>query len=73
MAEKKQLVLVVEGTAALGLYWRTIVSDYLEKVIRSFCDSDSLKPSGTIVELALIIFNAHGSFSRAYSIFINSY
>ncbi|XP_023746257.1 mediator of RNA polymerase II transcription subunit 25 isoform X1 [Lactuca sativa] len=63
MADKKQLILVVEGTAALGPYWRTIVSDYLEKVIRSFCDSESLKPSGTIAELALIIFNAHGSFS----------
>lgn len=63
MADKKQLILVVEGTAALGPYWRTIVSDYLEKVIRSFCDSDSLKPSGTIVELALVLFNSHGSFS----------
>ncbi|CAH1416868.1 unnamed protein product [Lactuca virosa] len=63
MADKKQLILVVEGTAALAPYWRTIVSDYLEKVIRSFCDSESLKPSGTIAELALIIFNAHGSFS----------
>ncbi|XP_024987974.1 mediator of RNA polymerase II transcription subunit 25 isoform X2 [Cynara cardunculus var. scolymus] len=63
MAEKKQLILVVEGTAALGPYWRTIISDYLEKVIRSFCDTESLKPSGSIVELALIIFNGHGSYS----------
>lgn len=63
MADKKQLILVVEGTAALGPYWNTIVSDYLEKVIRSFCDNEPLKPSGTIVELALIIFNAHGSYS----------
>ncbi|CAI9278640.1 unnamed protein product [Lactuca saligna] len=63
MADKKQLILVVEGTAALAPYWRTIVSDYLEKVIRSFCDSESLKPSGTIAELALVVFNAHGSFS----------
>ncbi|KAL8227647.1 hypothetical protein R6Q57_015231 [Mikania cordata] len=63
MADKKQLILVVEGTAALGPYWRTIVSDYLEKVIRSFCDNDSLKSSGTIVELALVMFNTHGSYS----------
>ncbi|KAL4590774.1 hypothetical protein LXL04_003717 [Taraxacum kok-saghyz] len=61
MTDKKQLILVVEGTAALGPYWRTIVSDYLEKVIRqvilgfrdfnlrSFCDSESL------VSLHLII------------------
>ncbi|KAI3699196.1 hypothetical protein L2E82_43318 [Cichorium intybus] len=33
MAVTKQLVLVVEGTAALEPYWRTIVSDYLEKII----------------------------------------
>nr|GEX88030.1 hypothetical protein [Tanacetum cinerariifolium] len=39
MGDKKQLVLVVEGTAALGPYWR---SDYLDKVIRSFCDNESL-------------------------------
>ncbi|XP_076908121.1 mediator of RNA polymerase II transcription subunit 25-like [Bidens hawaiensis] len=63
MADRKQLILVVEGTAALGPYWRTIVSDYLEKVIRSFCDNDSLKSSGVIAELALVVFNSHGSYS----------
>ncbi|KAI3744300.1 hypothetical protein L1987_57378 [Smallanthus sonchifolius] len=63
MADKKQLILVVEGTAALGPYWRTIVSDYLEKGIRSFCDNDSLKSPGTVAELALIMFNSHGSYS----------
>ncbi|KAI3796194.1 hypothetical protein L1987_38859 [Smallanthus sonchifolius] len=63
MADKKQLILVVEGTAALGPYWRTIVSDYLEKVIRSFCDNDPLKSPGTVAELALIMFNSHGSYS----------
>ncbi|MFS8028557.1 putative mediator complex, subunit Med25, von Willebrand factor type A [Helianthus anomalus] len=63
MADKKQLILVVEGTAAMGPYWRTIVSDYLEKVIRSFCDNDSLKSSGAVAELALIVFNSHGSYS----------
>ena len=30
----KRLVIVVDGTAAMGPYWRTIVSDYLEKIIR---------------------------------------
>lgn len=35
MAEK-QLIVAVEGTAAMGPYWQTIVSDYLEKIIRSF-------------------------------------
>lgn len=33
-SELKQLIVVVEGTAALGPYWQTIVSDYLLKIIR---------------------------------------
>ena len=33
MAEKR-LVIVVDGTAAMGPYWHTILSDYLEKIIR---------------------------------------
>jgi mediator of RNA polymerase II transcription subunit 25 len=35
-SEVKQLIVVAEGTAALGPYWQTIVSDYLEKIIRFF-------------------------------------
>ena len=35
-SEKKQLIVVAEGTAALGPYWQTIVSDYLHKIIRLF-------------------------------------
>lgn len=34
MAEK-QLIVVVEGTAAMGPYWPTVISDYVEKIIRS--------------------------------------
>nr|KAJ0212120.1 hypothetical protein LSAT_V11C400164310 [Lactuca sativa] len=48
MEDKKQLILVVEGTAALGPYWRTIVSDYLEIVIRSFCFTCLVQRSGWI-------------------------
>uniref|UniRef100_A0A251RQD3 Mediator of RNA polymerase II transcription subunit 25 n=1 Tax=Helianthus annuus TaxID=4232 RepID=A0A251RQD3_HELAN len=62
-AEKKQLVLVVEGTAALGPHWRIIVSDYLEKVIRKFCGNEAKEVGSSIVELALVQFNAHGSYS----------
>lgn len=29
-----QLIVAVEGTAAVGPFWQTIVSDYLEKIIR---------------------------------------
>jgi hypothetical protein len=36
MAEK-QLIVAVEGTAAMGPFWQTVVSDYLEKIIRSDC------------------------------------
>ncbi|GJW29234.1 mediator of RNA polymerase II transcription subunit 25 isoform X1, partial [Tanacetum coccineum] len=61
--KKKQLVLVVEGTAALGPHWRTILSDYLCKVIRSFCGDEATEAATPYVELALVVFNAHGSYS----------
>jgi hypothetical protein len=63
-SEVKQLIVVAEGTAALGPYWQTIVSDYLEKIIRSFCGSElngERNPVST-VELSLVIFNSHGSY-----------
>lgn len=41
MAEK-QLIVAVEGTAAMGPYWHTIVADYLEKIIRYFLCIESL-------------------------------
>lgn len=71
MAEK-QLIVVVEGTAAMGPFWNTIVSDYLEKIIRSFCASEmtSQKPSvsagsGSMFELALVMFNTHSPYSAS--------
>ncbi|KAJ0094885.1 hypothetical protein Patl1_16487 [Pistacia atlantica] len=30
---EKQLIVAVEGTAAMGPFWHAIVSDYLEKII----------------------------------------
>lgn len=30
----KQLIVIVDVTAAMGPYWQTILSDYLEKIIR---------------------------------------
>ncbi|ESQ34236.1 hypothetical protein EUTSA_v10006778mg [Eutrema salsugineum] len=59
-SEVKQLIVVAEGTAALGPYWHTIVSDYLEKIIRSFCGSELNGERN--VELSLVIFNSHGSY-----------
>ncbi|KAK9064629.1 hypothetical protein SSX86_016011 [Deinandra increscens subsp. villosa] len=60
MAEKKQLVVALEGTAALGRYWRTIFSDYLQKLIRSFCGDGEANSN---VHLALVQFNVHGVLS----------
>ncbi|XP_066320890.1 mediator of RNA polymerase II transcription subunit 25-like isoform X3 [Miscanthus floridulus] len=66
MAEaERQLVVVVEGTAALGPYWSTIVTDYVEKITRSFCASEVPGKSlaGAPPELALIVFHTHGPFN----------
>ena len=44
MAEK-QLIVVVEGTAAMGPYWPAVVSDYVEKVIRYILNFFTLSSS----------------------------
>ncbi|CAH9139934.1 unnamed protein product [Cuscuta epithymum] len=64
MAEK-QLIIAVEGTAAMGPYWNSIVTDYLEKIIRCFCGAETVaqKPYGANVEFGLVMFNSHGSYS----------
>ncbi|XP_061976172.1 mediator of RNA polymerase II transcription subunit 25-like isoform X2 [Populus nigra] len=64
MAEK-QLIVAVEGTAAMGPFWSIIVSDYLEKIIRCYCGSELLgqKVPTSIVELSIVTFNSHGSYS----------
>ncbi|XVE91389.1 hypothetical protein REPUB_Repub01dG0005500 [Reevesia pubescens] len=63
MAEK-QLIVAVEGTAAMGPYWSIVVSDYLDKIIRCFCSSEltGQKNSTSNVELSLVTFNTHGSY-----------
>ncbi|MED6125045.1 Mediator of RNA polymerase II transcription subunit 25 [Stylosanthes scabra] len=64
MAEK-QVIVVVESTAAMGPYWDTILVDYIEKIIRSLVGIDSAgqKPSVSNVEFALATFNTHGCYS----------
>ncbi|KAJ6910580.1 hypothetical protein NC652_021290 [Populus alba x Populus x berolinensis] len=37
----KQLIVAVEGTAAMGPFWSIIVSDYLEKIIRCYCGNET--------------------------------
>ena len=34
MASERQLVVVVEGTAALGPYWPSIAAEDVEKIVR---------------------------------------
>jgi hypothetical protein len=34
MAPERQLVVAVEGTAALGPYWPAIAAEYVEKIVR---------------------------------------
>ncbi|KAL9352439.1 hypothetical protein Peur_055119 [Populus x canadensis] len=80
MAEK-QLIVAVEGTAAMGPFWSIIVSDYLEKIIRCYCGNELLgqilltivlclssvqiqKVPTSIVELSIVTFNSHGSYSE---------
>ncbi|KAM3394748.1 mediator of RNA polymerase II transcription subunit 25 [Capsicum galapagoense] len=60
-----KLIVAVEGTAALGPYWKTILSDYLDKIIRSFFGAEltSQKSSAADVEVSLVVFNTHGSYS----------
>ncbi|OVA05026.1 Mediator complex [Macleaya cordata] len=63
MAEK-QLIIAIEGTAAMGPYWNAIFTDYLEKIISSNVISFELqKLSASSIELSLVVFNAHGPFS----------
>ncbi|KAA8532735.1 hypothetical protein F0562_032768 [Nyssa sinensis] len=62
---KKQLVVAVEGTAALGPFWQSISGDYLVDIVRTFCGNElaGQKPSAANIELSLVVFNAHGSYS----------
>ncbi|XP_071927736.1 mediator of RNA polymerase II transcription subunit 25-like [Coffea arabica] len=64
-AGERHLIVAVEGTAAVGPFWHTVLSDYLEKVIRSFCANDSTgqKLSAANVNLSLVTFNSHGPYS----------
>ncbi|TXG56803.1 hypothetical protein EZV62_018116 [Acer yangbiense] len=39
MADKK-LIIAVEGTAAMGPFWDTVVTDYLKKIVRCFCSNE---------------------------------
>ncbi|KAF3781629.1 Mediator of RNA polymerase II transcription subunit 25 [Nymphaea thermarum] len=65
MQEKQQLIVVVEGTAAMGPFWNIILSDYLDKIVRYFHGNEltGQKISSGNVELALVVFHAHGPYA----------
>ncbi|KAG2662912.1 hypothetical protein I3760_16G003700 [Carya illinoinensis] len=60
----KKLIVVVEGTAAMGPFWQSVVSDYLEKIIRCFCGNElnGQKPPTSHAELSVVTFYTHGSY-----------
>ncbi|KAJ7536305.1 hypothetical protein O6H91_12G063800 [Diphasiastrum complanatum] len=65
--QQRQLVLVVEGTAALGSVWPSLRSEYVDKIVRAFCGYDTTGQklagiSGT-GEMALVVFGSHGSYT----------
>ncbi|KAL6177901.1 hypothetical protein ACLB2K_049422 [Fragaria x ananassa] len=63
MAAEKWLMVVVDGTAAMGPYWKSILSDYLEKIIRNICgqsSADQDASAGAAVYLGLVQYNSHG-------------
>lgn len=61
MSTERSLIVAVDGTAAMGSYWKTIVSDYLEKIVRAFVGSEVTAQKSC--DLSLIMFNSHGNLS----------
>jgi len=54
-AADRQLVVAVEGTAALGPYWSTIVAEYVEKIVRYVRD-----PGPLFSPIPLLVFSSCG-------------
>lgn len=59
MAEK-QLIVVVEGTAAMGPFWQTVVSDYIEKIVR-YSSFPSVLSSHSCLSLQFLVRMGKGS------------
>lgn len=69
MAEK-QLILVVEGTAAMGPYWKTIVSDYIDKIVRYFVSSVNFTYMMFLLLMLTDVVNERVLASRSCVIFL---
>ncbi|XLS94906.1 hypothetical protein HN51_070914 [Arachis hypogaea] len=58
---QKRLIIVVDGNAMLVQYWPTIISEYLEKIVRNFCDNNQEQENNTVHEVGLVIYTANKS------------
>ncbi|KAL2635410.1 hypothetical protein R1flu_006889 [Riccia fluitans] len=61
--QQKQLVVAVEGTAALGPAWPVLRTEYVEKIVRAFYGFSGAgqKNTGSPGDMALVVFTSHGS------------
>lgn len=64
----RQLVLVIEGTAALGPYWPLLRSEYIDNILRVFSGNEmgEQKPTGANVDMALVVFRSRGPHSECW-------
>ncbi|XP_017437932.1 mediator of RNA polymerase II transcription subunit 25 [Vigna angularis] len=62
MAPKKWLNILVDGSSALGPYWPNIVSEYLEKIVRTFFyNSIEEEANEAPCELGLVMYNSNSN------------
>ncbi|KAL3692434.1 hypothetical protein R1sor_006085 [Riccia sorocarpa] len=61
--QQRQLVVAVEGTAALGPAWPVLQTEYVEKIVRAFYGFNGAgqKSTGSPGDMALVVFTSHGS------------
>ncbi|KAG6550746.1 hypothetical protein Mapa_007650 [Marchantia paleacea] len=62
--QQRQLVVAVEGTAALGPSWSVLLTEYVEKIVRTFHafsggGQKHTGPPGPPGEMALVVFYSH--------------
>ncbi|KAG5088173.1 Mediator of RNA polymerase II transcription subunit 25 [Glycine soja] len=66
MATRKLLNIVVDGNSALGPYWPKIVSDYLEKIVRSLIGNPRGEGVNPSCEVGLILYNFNSTLGLDY-------
>lgn len=71
-AADRQLVVAVEGTAALGPYWSTIVAEYVEKIVRyvrapgPLFSSVPFPVAGTALSFQVLVSERRGTCQLGY-------